>query len=199
MQKIKLNIGTIISIILLTIVIGANIYNASKVKAIKDEYDKIQQLNSELNESLGNEEAAYIKFKNANEKNKSKNEELLLKILPEEEKLTDLNREIENYTNTINTSSSPLLLEKITYGESKEDKANKGLYNVPFSMTFEGTENNLKQMIKYFEISGNLEDQNRLIKLTKIQVNLADNSGSKSKVKMIDFKLEGNAYFYKNI
>src|SRR3989339_339918 len=88
---------------------------------------------------------------------------------------------------TLKYLSNPIFLEKMTYGSSKKQEKINGLYIVPVSLSFQGTDKNFYKIIEYLESSGNLENESRLLEITKIAINWEGKEFEKSDIELYDF------------
>src|SRR3989339_645783 len=199
MKKTQITIGAILTSVIAIIVIGANLYNFQKLVQAKSTLKNLTNSNIELEEHLNNTEAKYIKFKNDNQTELLKYSEKFNKILPSDEAITDFNREIENFSNSLHSLSNPIFLEKMTYGSSKKQEKINGLYIVPVSLSFQGTDKNFYKIIEYLESSGNLENESRLLEITKIAINWEGKEFEKSDIELYDFEINVNIYLYSSI
>ncbi|KKP38218.1 MAG: hypothetical protein UR28_C0020G0027 [Candidatus Peregrinibacteria bacterium GW2011_GWF2_33_10] len=196
----KIHKSYIVLIILLLIILVANLYSFQQYRNLKNTFTAFSTVNQKLDGALADSQALLAKFQSDDALEKAQYNDALTKILPNEEAITDLNRDVENFVNSINSTSNPIFLEKISYGKMEEDKiAQSGIYQLPFSMNFASTEDNFQKMIAYFESSGNLENQTRLMELTKISANWQGEQDQSSNIELYNFVLEGKAYFYNGI
>ncbi len=186
--------------IILIILLIINIFFSFKFYKVKTELNNLKNESEELDNKLDSSEADYIKFKSDTESQKAKYSQTLDSVLPSNEDITNLNRQIEDFANSIDSSSSPIYLEKISYGNSEQDKNSPNLYLLPFSVGFKSSEENFYKMLKFIESSGNIENKVRLMEVTKIAANSQSEEAQEgeSTVKLYSFQIEGNAYFYQS-
>ena len=103
------------------------------------------------------------------------------KLLPSEEKFTDLARSLDEYFRNTTTSGNPMFMSDLRFNQARVEK-NKDYNVLPFSMSITGNEDGLKDFLKYIEnsggLSGTLADQIRLMDINSINLSFQNNSSN---------------------
>jgi hypothetical protein len=178
------------------IIAGLSIYSFLQSTKAKNNVDALNILKVQLKDELTKTESDYVNLKKNNQKEYAIFEESLATILPKDEAITNFNRQLEAYFNSINGEGNPIFLESITYGSAKELEDYKGVFALPFSLTFNGTNTNFFKTIEYLENSGAIGNSTRLVEVKKININYDKKSDKDSKIELIDFQIDAYAYFY---
>ncbi len=199
MKKININIGLIATIIVIIFVIIANVYSFQKVSVLKNDYNNFKNIQSVVEQNFNKSETGLTEYKNNQKVAELKNKESVKNVIPSAEEITSLNRQLEKYFNSLNSSSNPIFLQNINYGQAIENTEQAGLFTIPISLSFNGADKNFYKTIDYLTSSGDLQRETRLIEITKINVNWKGQTLEDSGIEVFDFEIEGLAYFYKAI
>lgn len=114
----------------------------------------------------------------------SANQEKVDAIFPENEDITALTRELDDFAFENHYSTNPFFISQLSYGEIEEGLNHRVL---PISMTIEASESNFDKFLEYVETSGSLDGGVRLLSIDSIALQLSDDEA-------LQVQLSINAY-----
>ncbi|HCW32137.1 MAG: hypothetical protein UT55_C0031G0005 [Candidatus Peregrinibacteria bacterium GW2011_GWE2_39_6] len=101
------------------------------------------------------------------------NEQKIKTIFPQQEKITDLTRMLDDFASKNHYSGNPFFINQLTYSEIK-DIPEKGYQILPITMTIDTSEYNFAKFLEYIETSGSLETGVPLMAINAISLQLQD-------------------------
>lgn len=97
-------------------------------------------------------------------------------ILPSNEDFTDLARQLDKYFLNTNLTVNPMFLSNLSFAQPNTQGAEFAV--LPFSISLSGTENGLKEFLRYVENSGDLNDKTRLLDFSDINLSYISEEAS---------------------
>jgi hypothetical protein len=163
---------------------------------------EIAQFRSEIvatETNLAEEREIYRALKVSYAKQAEEDKNSVSVILPETPDQTSIVRAVEAFTNSLNSSRSRLLLKSIDFGKVVEEK-DVDYLTVPFKVTVNTTIENLPNLLRYFERSGEIRSENseRLMEIREINIQIDDKLTASEAARLlkgpVDIDLLINAY-----
>ena len=127
------------------------------------------------------------------EQNRKLLEETVFKILPADEELIALTKQLDDFFDRNYSTASPIVASNLRFG-SRIQAEGQSFAALPVSMTITAPQDKFQRFLDFVENSGSFENGTRLLDLRAIRMNFADGAEAQ---KEVSFTVDLNAYFRK--
>lgn len=216
-RKIQQGIVRNALVIMLMLVVGGyyGYMHYQEYQSAKAAFDQENQVLADLKGAADKTKKDYLNLKKEMANANSGVNQSIEKVLPPGEDFTNLARELDKYFLNTSASTNPMFLSDLRFS-SPQEKEGKEFGELPFSMNITGDEEGFKQFLNYIETSGDLNEENRLLSISSVnltyqspQIETTQNvDGSVTSdttvsstpiVRNVNASLNLNAYFQKSI
>ncbi len=154
-----------------------------------------------LTDTVSDEKAIYDASKDSFNAVNEEIEERLSNIFPLGDSYTDLTRQIDSFEQQLNTKTDSFEVSNINYRDVIESE---NFAILPLRMSIKSSNDNFTKFLHLVENSGSLNDQVRLMDISSIRLSFIEEStdneaGETTTEEIINFSVQINAYFQKNI
>ncbi|MBI4994642.1 hypothetical protein HZC21_03290 [Candidatus Peregrinibacteria bacterium] len=117
-------------------------------------------------------------------------------ILPLDENYTELARQFDDYFGEADKPGNPIFQGNLNFQKGQVMKDATGISVLPFSMSLEGTRDNLFKFLEFINNSGSLESGIRLMEIKSVDLSFAEGGEQIDNPKQpIKFNVNMNAYY----
>lgn len=168
-----------------------NVLNLSEA-AITDN----QQRTEEIAQSVKKMQEDFQSFANEQSKKRAEFLKKINSILPVDENYTELAKKLDNYFADSDKPGNPIFQGNLNFGKGAPVKGTIGVSILPFTMSLEGSRNNLFKFLELVKDSGSLENGMRLLEVKSIDLSFPEGGEEANNPKQeIKFNVSMNAYY----
>jgi len=149
-----------------------------------------------LEEIIKTNEAEYSRYAGAQAQKQEQFSKEIINILPADEDYSNLTRLLDDFFAKSDSAANPIFQSSLRFGKGKEVDGVDGVSALPFSMNIDSTRDNFYKFLEFVNASGMLESKTRLMDITNIQLNFAEDGEMVKNLKQkINFTVDMNAFY----